>query len=569
MRPDRNASPDPGRLDRYRERVFAERAGLLAANADSRAQQERVLQDLLRHNAGTAFGREHGFERIRTLADFRKAVPIRDYRALEPWVERTAAGESGVLSADDPVVYFTSSGSTGAHKKIPVTAEFMRRVFFPFFYAAWAPLVEHHPDVLSRPDAVLNLKHDPLPVVKTTKSGRLHVGASQVDFGAMFGEPLSAEPGSAASWSTLPFPVEAGDHLEKAYQRLRRAVAGDVRCVIGINPSAVAALPYQLSLWWPRIVREIHDGTLGGHRFTDPDPARAAELERLASRFGTVQPGHVWPNMRAIFCWTTGLASLYLPRLREQFGVDVQLMPAPVAASEGPVGVTLDRHATAGSLVSTASVYEFVDADERLDPESATLQAHELEPGREYHVLFSHIGGLYRYAVGDVVHVVDVEGGVPRVEYAGRAAGADVAGERLRESQVLRALRSALSGCGLEIRNASCHPSRDGDAAARYEFAIAPQHTWSAVEATRLAVVLERAMGEQAPGYAAARAAGRLRPLVLRVLDRAAFQRDWHAEVEAGTRPAQVKDRLIRTDPALWRRLTASEPSRSGDTHHA
>ncbi len=569
MRPDRTSAAGPGRLDRYRKRVFAERAGLLAANADLRARQESVLRHLLEHNAGTVFGREHGFDRIRTVADFRKAVPIRDYRGLEPWVERAAAGEPGVLSADDPVVYFTSSGSTGAHKKIPVTAEFMRTVFFPFFYAAWAPLAEHHPDVLSRPDAVLNLKHDPLPVVRTTRSGRPHLGASQVDFGALFGEPLSAEPGSDASWSTLPFPVAADDHLEKAYQRLRRAVEGDVRCVIGINPSAVAALPYQLSLWWPRIVREIHDGTLGGHRFTDPDPARAAELERLAARFGTVRPAHLWPNVRAIFCWTTGIASLYLPRLREQFGADVQLMPAPVAASEGPVGVTLDRHPSAGSLVSTAALYEFVEADERLDAEPATLEAHELEPGREYHVLFSHVGGLYRYAVGDVVHVVDVDGGVPRIEYAGRAAGADVAGERLRESQVLRALRSALATCGLEIRNASCHPAQGGDGEPRYEFAFAPQHPWSEAEVTRLGAVLERAMCRQAPGYAAARAAGRLRPLVTRILDRAAFLRDWHAEVEAGTRPAQVKDRLIRTDPAVWRRLTESEPSRSGDTHDA
>ncbi|MEC3974980.1 GH3 family domain-containing protein [Amycolatopsis sp. H20-H5] len=564
-------SPEPGsdRLDRYRARVFAERAGLLAANTNLLAHQAEVLENLLAHNADTVFGREHGFDSIRTLADFRKAVPIRDYRALEPWVERTAAGEPGVLSADDPVVYFTSSGSTGAHKKIPVTAEFMRSVFFPFFYAAWAPLAEHHPDVLARPDAVLNLKHDPLPVAGITRSGRPHLGASQVDFGAMFGEPLSAEPGSDASWSTLRFPVAPDDHLEKAYLRLRQAIVGDVRCVIGINPAAVAALPYQLSLWWQRIVREIHDGTLGGHPFAAPDPGRAAELERLAAMFGTVRPAHVWPNMRAIFCWTSGLASLYLPRLREQFGADVQLLPAPVAASEGPVGVTLDRHATAGSLVSTASVYEFVSADDELDAGSATFEPHELEPGREYHVVFSHIGGLYRYAVGDVVHVVDVDGGVPRVEYAGRAGGADVAGERLRESQVLRALRSALSTCGLEIRNASCHPERGDGAKPGYEFALAPQQHWGTAEVAKLGTVLETALCTEAPAYAAARRSGGLRPLAVRVLDREAFARDWHAEVGAGTRPAQVKDRLIRTDPANWRRLTESEPSPSGETRHA
>ena len=126
---------------------------------------------------------------------------------------------SAVLSADDPAVYFTSSGTTGKHKKIPVTPAFMRHTFFPFYFAAWAPLIEAHPDVLERPDAVLNLKHDPLSAPPVTASGLPHVGASQVDFGAKFGEPLSAEPGTGAPWGVLPVPVEANEHLEKAYLR--------------------------------------------------------------------------------------------------------------------------------------------------------------------------------------------------------------------------------------------------------------------------------------------------------------------------------------------------------------
>ncbi|MFD7083157.1 GH3 auxin-responsive promoter family protein [Streptomyces sp. NPDC059918] len=555
----------PGHTGRYRERVFAARERLAADHADLRGAQQRVLTDLVGFNASTRFGRRHGLGRVLTVDDFREAVPVRDYADHADLIERTAAGERNLLSADAPAVYFTSSGSTGAHKKVPVTPRFMRTTFMPFYFAAWAPLIEHFPEVLDRPDAVLNLKHDPLAAPPTTGDGRPHVGASQVDFGARFGEPLSAEPGTGAPWATLPVPTEPGDHLERAYLRLRLAVQSDLRALIGINPAMVAAVPYQLNLWWPRIVKEVRDGTLGGLPHRAPDPGRAAELEHLAEYFGTVRPAQVWPRLRAIFCWTTGVASLYLPALREEFGSGVTVLPAPVAASEGPVGVALDRHASAGSLVASASVYEFVPADRDLAPDSATLLPHELEAGRDYHVIFSHVGGLYRYAVGDVVRVVDVSGGVPRLEYAGRGGRSDAAGERLRDAEVVRALHSALSCGGLALRNVACrvepaagpaHPGPGEPGPAHYVFAIAPRTPWHEAETVRFTADLDRCLAERSAGYAGARAAGRLGAPSVRLLDAQAFDRDWHEAVGAGIRPTQVKDRLFRQDDALWERLT-------------
>ncbi|HEV7654825.1 MAG TPA: GH3 auxin-responsive promoter family protein [Mycobacteriales bacterium] len=542
--------PPPDREGAYRERVFAERARLAAALADVPAAQDAVLADLLAANADTAFGREHDLAAVRTLDDFRKAVPIRDYSGLAPWIERAAAGEHGVLTEEDPVLYFTSSGSTGAHKKVPVTARFMRTSFFPFYFAAWAPLAERHPRTTGLPDRMLNLKHDPRPAVARTASGREHLGASQVDLGARFGEPQSAEPGTWAPWATLPGPVANDDHLEKTYLRLRAAVAGDVRGLIGINPAMVAAVPYQLRLWWPRLVQEIADGTAD----TPADPGRARELEALAARYDPLLPAHVWPDVEAIFCWTTGLASLYLPRLREEFGIGVSVLPAPVAASEGPVAVPLDRHGSAGSPVVTAAAYEFVDADEELRPDSATLGLADLTAGRDYQVVFSHVGGLYRYAVGDVVRVADTTGGVPRLAYAGRADTSDVAGERLRESQVVRALATALEAGGMEVRNAGCRPVSTTDGHA-YEVAVATRGPWTAAETGAFADRLDAALTAGSAGYRDARTAGRLGAAQVRALDGEAFLRDWHERVAAGARPAQVKDRVFWRDPAAWTRL--------------
>jgi hypothetical protein len=544
------------RLESYRRRVVAERDALLGNLADPAGVRQRVLRDLTGANADTRFGREHDFTNIRDWRDFRAAVPIRTYDELAPWIDRAAAGERNVLSADDPVVFFMSSGSTGDSKKIPITREFMRRGFFPPFYAAWATFADHFPTVLADDNSTLNLKFDPVSRTATTGSGRPHLGASQVDFGTVFGEPLAAEPGSRAVWGELPVPVGDTDYLAKAYLRLRLAVEHDVRCVIGINPAMVAAIPYQLDRWWPRIVKDLRDGTLDGRPYGSPAPERAAELERLAVRAGTLRPFHVWPRFQLLFCWTTGLASLYLPHLAAEFGPETAALPAPVAASEGFVAVGADRHPTACSPALGAAVHEFVDADEDLRPDSATLGFEELETGREYHVILSHIGGLYRYALGDVVRVVDRRHGMPRVCYAGRNTRSDVAGERLRESHVVTALRRALDSGGLAARNATCRPVvPDGSATPRYEFALSPVQTLTDAETTALAAALDDALRSASADYATARDAGRLAAPALHVLTGDAFSQDWAARVAAGIRPAQVKDRVFQRDDEAWRRL--------------
>ncbi|KJE21072.1 GH3 auxin-responsive promoter-binding protein [Frankia torreyi] len=559
-----SAGRDHGRA--YRTRVLAERDRLRAALPAAAEHQRMVLDDLVDRNAGTAFGRRHGLAAVRTLDDLRAAVPVQTFADHAPWIERMAAGERRVLTARDPVVYFTSSGSTGERKKIPITADFMRTSFFPFFYAAWAPIVEHFPDTLARPEYFLNLKHDVVAAPTVTASGRPHLGASQVDFGAAFGEPLSAEPGTRAPWMRLPVAVDDADHERRMYLRLRMAVEADVRAVIGINPAMVAVLPHQLARWWPDIVREVRDGTLGGVRCLEPNPRRARELDALDTYAGTIRPAQVWPRMRVLFCWTTGIASLYLPGLRAEFGADVAVLPAPVAASEGPVAVALDRHGTAGSLLVTAAVHEFLDADDDVTPDSDTLRWEELEAGREYHVIFTHVGGFYRYAVGDVVRVVDRVAGVPRVEYAGRGTRSDAAGERLRESQVTRAVAAAARAGGLEVRNVACRVRTAGPAA--YEFALASTSPWSPTEIEAAAARLDEALGAESPGYRTARAAGHLGPPTVRQLGTDAFARDWQARVAEGVRPTQVKDRMFRQDAAMWDRLVAepfSEARRAPD----
>ena len=422
-------------------------------------------------------------------------------------------GRERLLTADDPALYFTSSGTTGAHKKIPVTPRFVQTVFMPFYYAMWAPMVEHFWDVVARPGAVLNLKQDILTAPRTTASGRPHLGASQVDFGAVFGETLAAEPGTSAPWAELPSAVPEDDHWRGnicGCDLPRRT--GTSRCIVAFNPAMIAALPHQLRHWWPRILKEIRDGTLGGSPHAPPNPRRAAELERLAQYHPRSVPPWCGREIKVMLSWTTGVASLYLPRVREEFGADVTLLPAPVGASEGPVGVALDRHWLRGQPCRDRGRARIRGRRHRPRPgQRRRCSPTKLEADRDYHVVFSHAGGLYRYAVGDVVRVVDRRGGVPRMEYAGRATLSDAVGERLREGQVDQ---------GTPHRARRHRPRNYATRRAGwrlptlrlryYTFAVATLGAWSEYETSRFARLLDGALCDESAGYRRARAEERL-----------------------------------------------------------
>lgn len=87
--------------------------------------QQKVFENLIRKAQNTKFGTDHNFNQIKDFADFANAVPIRDYEALKPYIERVVAGESDVLWPGKPLYFAKTSGTTSGAKYIPLTAESM------------------------------------------------------------------------------------------------------------------------------------------------------------------------------------------------------------------------------------------------------------------------------------------------------------------------------------------------------------------------------------------------------------------------------------------------------------
>lgn len=549
--------------DAYRRRVRRESRALGDALGDPRGAQSAVLDELLQAARGTAFGREHGLASVRDADAFRRAVPIRAHEEFGPWLDRIHGGEKRVLTSEDPVAFFASSGTTGAEKAIPVTGGFLRRCFLPFYFAGFAQLVEHHPDLPGRDDAVLNLWQDPHSPTGRTSGGRPHLGPSQLDYGKV-GEELAVGLGNRAPWSRLPQEFGGAGPWERTYLRLRLAAEHDVRGIIAVNPAIAAALPHQLRLWGSRLVREIRDGTLGGRPFRPPARDRAEALERLAERRGRLCPKDVWPRLELLLTWNTYVARLYLPRLREEYGERVRVRPAPIGSSEGPLAVPTGDRQVGGPLVVTSCLYEFVPAEEEIAPGSPTLRAHELEEGREYHVVLSHLGGLYRCAVRDIVRVTGFAAGTPVVEYSCRDGLVSAAGERLRESAVLRAMADACTATGVSIRNLAYRARTGGDGVPGHEAAVAFDEPRSESELKAFGDAFDTALASTAPAYAEVRRAGALAAPVVRPVPHDRFLREWRRRVEGGERPPRVKDRVFQDDPGVWARLTGHADAPAG-----
>jgi hypothetical protein len=87
--------------------------------------QQKVFENLIRQAATTQFGRDHHFSQIKTFQNFANQVPVRDYEALKPYVDRVVKGEENILWKGKPIYFAKTSGTTSGAKYIPLTKESM------------------------------------------------------------------------------------------------------------------------------------------------------------------------------------------------------------------------------------------------------------------------------------------------------------------------------------------------------------------------------------------------------------------------------------------------------------
>jgi hypothetical protein len=529
------------------------RQQLAAACRVGTATQARLLTELVARHADTHFGREHGFSSIDNMADFRRAVPIRDYDQHASWIERAAAGEPRVLTLDEPAMFLRTSGTTGASKKIPST-RFWRETFRgPAIYAQWGTYLRYHPEILEHPHAVLDLTWD-------RRLPGDHV-ASGVPYQSITNRPSSSGPGDwLPPWYHAPWfevaPADVG-YRERLYLKLRHFIEHDLRAIASVNPSTLLVVAEMLKEDASSLIEDVFNGTLGRRVFGPKNAARSRELEAIADRNGGLVPAEVWPGLGLVVCWKSAMAGRYLPQVQEAFP-DAEILPFMSTGTEGVVTIAKDRHPEGGMLAVNQAVFEFVPAGDgsagSVAPDSPTLLPHELEEDQSYLVIMTQGNGLYRYLSGDVYRVFRMARGVPGLEYRGRSNNfCSFTGEKITETQVSDAFREALRERSLRAAQFACCPTWGQPP--WYTFVVEPESSWSPDGCAALEQGIDQALQSMNIEYASKRFSERLGSARVRVVARGAFRRWRESMLATGVSPLQLKQVILQKDDSLLRQM--------------
>jgi hypothetical protein len=499
--------------------------------------QRRLLREILRTNADTEFGRRHGFADITTFREFQERVPICDYEDLEPYIQAAMQGRPAQLTRHPPVLFTTTSGTTGARKYIPMTRE-GKRSKSRLMWVWLAALFRDHPGIVG---------------------GRiLSVVSPEVESHAPNGVPCGAESGHAyrsmpapvRSMYTAPYAVFAiKDYEAKYYTLLRLAAGQNISCIVTVNPSTIVLLADRLARHTESIIRDVRDGSLSADFAVPaalrdslrlpPDPERARHLERAATTGdGSLLPGLAWPNIAAIGCWKGGTLSSYLAKFDSYFPHGPAIRDLGYYATELRGSVPLTDHGDAGAIAVATNVLEFRPVDDDRAPEGGDLlPVDRLEVGQRYFVYVTNSSGLYRYDMNDIVEVVGQYRQTPLIRFIQKGKGVvSFTGEKLYEVQVIAAVDEALAALRGRYNFIAAVAELVDGTTPRLVFLIEFDDPITDHDGAVLVDRIEAALGDHNSEYQAKRESLRYGAPIIRVVRPGEYDRYRRRKVEGGER---------------------------------
>lgn len=473
---------------------FVARA-VMARAMDAAGAQQRTLADLLARGARTAFGREHGLAQVREHSDLVQAVPLRDYEAIRPYIQRIISGEQDVLWPGVPLYLCKTSGTTSGAKYIPITRESLpnhidsaRRALLAYIaHSGRADFVD---------GKMIFLQGSPVLDKKgLIPTGRLSgIVANHVPGYLLRNRLPSFATNSITDWETK---VEA---------IVTETMTADMRLISGI--------PAWVQMYF----------------------------ERLLARTGKKNVREVFPNL-SLFVYGGVNYAPYRSRMEALIGgsvPSVELFPA----SEGFIAYQ-DRSNEEGLLLvlDNGIYYEFIPTSELGKPSPKRLSIAQVEVGVNYALVLHTNAGLWGYEIGDTVRFVSLS--PPRIKVTGRTKHFTSAfGEHVIAEEVEGALKDAVAQVPCEVAEFTVAPQLSPVEGLPHhewftEFAAAP------ADLPALSNAIDAALQKRNPYYRDLIAGKVLRPLVIRPLPRGAFA-SWMKE--RGMNDAQSKMPRLAND---------------------
>ena len=372
------------------------------------ATQRKVFQDLIRQAKATQFGNDHNFSTIKTYEDFANQVPIRDYEALKPYMEKVVQGQSDVLWKGKPLYFAKTSGTTSGAKYIPLTKESL-----PFHIEAARNAILHYIHEKGKADFVdgkmIFLQGSPILEEKNgIKLGRLSgIVAHFV--------PKYLQKNRMPSWGTNCIE----DWETKVDAIVSETFKEDMTVISGI-PSWVQMYFEKLAQKGNKPVGDIFKNfnlfIYGGVNF---EPYRA-KFENLIGR--KVDSIELFPASEGFFAYQD---------LQQEKGMLL--------------------------LLKGGIFYEFVKTDEFFTQNPRRLTIGEVELNVNYVLIISTNAGLWAYNIGDTVQFTNLK--PYRIIVSGRIKHYISAfGEHVIGKEVECALKEAMENTTITVNEFTVAP---------------------------------------------------------------------------------------------------------------
>ena len=457
----------------------------------------------------TRFGREHSFRTIRSYEEFAEGVPIQTYETLRPYIEEQEQHGESALTADPPVIYAQTSGTSGKPKLIPIlqsSLENHRRSQGSQAFVQFSTVPGAYSGKL-------------LPIVSPAVEGTLPSGTA---YGSASGHIYKNMPTLARAKYVLPPEVsEIEDYDLKYLTILRLAVpVRDITFMASANPSTFLRLLGSLAEHRLELLEDIAsqrfrhleelpssiaDVVLPRLRTSE---ARVAELDSVL-RLPAPAFKHVWPELRLLTTWTGGSCSIALRKVLDVVPESTRIGELGYLSSEFRGTITVDLERNLGMPTIHENFLEFVERDDWDSGGRRAVTVERIEPGREYYVIVTTDSGLYRYFMNDLVEVTGRFHATPTIKFVRKGRGVtSITGEKLCENQVIEAVQAT----GEELGQSADFLLMFADPEeSRYRLVI--ELDLDRTAADQWGRTVERALGERNLEYAQKRKSGRLRPL--------------------------------------------------------
>ncbi len=179
--------------------------------------------------------------------------------------------------------------------------------------------------------------------------------------------------------------------------------------------------------------------------------------------------------------------------------------------------IPIEDGTTAGVLDVGHHYFEFIPEEQGDLAQPDTVESTDLIEGRNYFIVLTTAGGLYRYNIHDLVRCVGFYGKAPLIEFLNKGAHySSLTGEKLSEHQVIAAVEAAQRATCVHLRSYLLTPTWDSPP--YYSLLIEEDDIPASAVDERLASAVEHELRLQNVEYVSKRDSLRLGPVrILRV----------------------------------------------------